>query len=501
MPGSPTKPSTPRLSEAARHVVIPSGIVTTGWPQVAAKGRELGIGFDWWQDSLGRVVLGKRADGKYAATVGGVVLSIPRQVGKTYFVGALLVVLCLLFPGLKVVWTAHRTRTATNTFRSLQGMVKRPKVWPHVRDIRVANGEQEIAFNNGSLIMFGAREQGFGRGFDELDIEVFDEAQILTEKALEDMVAATNQSRHPHGALLFYMGTPPRPTDPGEAFSAKRAKALSGKADDLVYLEAAADPDADPDDREQWAKANFSYPARTPLESMLRLRENLPSDEAWMREALGVWDQIRSVGVMPAPSWQAAEDPESLAVDRFALGVECGPDLTCASVSLAGQRKDGEWHIELDDDQHTRGAGVAWLIPHVQKLVAANPQIRAVVVDVAGPIGPLLEERHGRWFFRGSTVQATPIKVADLGSGCSMLLDGIVTGWLHHIGQPQLTSAALSAGKRPLGDTGKWVWSRKLSTSDITQVQAATLALVGAQSSTAKKPSRSGSGRRVASVL
>jgi hypothetical protein len=71
--------------------------------------------------------------------------------------------------------------------------------------------------------------RGFGRGFDEVDVEVFDEAQILTEKALEDMVAATNQSRHPHGALLFFMGTPPRPVDPGEAFTERRKEALSGE--------------------------------------------------------------------------------------------------------------------------------------------------------------------------------------------------------------------------------------------------------------------------------
>jgi hypothetical protein len=504
---SPTKPSTPRLSEAARHVVFPSGITETGWPAVAAKGRELGIGFDWWQDALGRVVLGKRADGKYAATVGGVVLSIPRQVGKTYFVGALLIILCILFPGLKVVWTAHRTRTATNTFRSLQGMVKRRRVWPHVESIRVANGEQEISFKNGSLIMFGAREQGFGRGFDELDVEVFDEAQILTEKALEDMVAATNQARHPHGALLFYMGTPPRPVDPGEAFTLKRAKALSGKAEDMVYLECSADPDADPDDREQWSKANLSFPLRTPLESMLRLRENLPSDEAWKREALGIWDAAVGKGVLPAPSWADAADERSRAVERLAIGVECGPDLTCAAVSLAGQRADGQWHFELDDDQHTRGAGVGWLVPHLEALVSANPQLRAVMVDVAGPIAALLEKRSdGRWFFKGTRavkVEATPITVAELGASCSLVLDGIVTGWLHHIGQPQFTAAALSAGKRPLGDTGKWVWSRKSSTSDITPIQAGTLALAGAQSSRVKKPARRGrdGGRRVASVL
>jgi hypothetical protein len=330
--------------------------------------------------------------------------------------------------------------------------------------------------------MFGAREQGFGRGFEEVDVEVFDEAQILTEKALEDMVAATNQSRHPHGALLFFMGTPPRPTDPGEAFALKRSKALSGKADDMVYIECSADPDADPDDREQWAKANPSYPHRTPLESMLRLRENLPSDESWKREALGIWDAVASKGVIPAPSWADQQDEQSTATERFALGVECGPDLAWASVGFAGQREDADWHIELNDDQHTRGAGVAWLVPHVEALLAANPQIRAVVADVAGPIGALLERDGSRYWFKGSKVQVTPMRVTDLGSACTSVLDGIIRGWLWHIGQPQLSTAALSAGKRALGDTGKWVWSRKAATSDITPTQACTLALWGAQS-------------------
>jgi hypothetical protein len=81
-----------------------------------------------------------------------------------------------------------------------------------------------------------------------------------------------------------------------------------------------------------------------------------------------------------------------------------------------------------------------------------------------------------------------------------LVLDGIVTGWLWHIGQPQFTAAALAAGKRALGDTGKWVWSRKTAESDITPIQAATLALWGAQSSTVRKPKRSGAGRRVVTV-
>ena len=488
---SPTKDSTPRLSEAARHLLIPDRIESTGWPAVRAKCAEFGVRFDPWQDSLGTVALGKRKDGIYAATVGGIVLSIPRQVGKTFLVGAMLIAMCLLFPGLRVLWTAHHGRTTTNTFRVMQGLCRRKAVAPHIpkNGIRTANGEQEIKFTNGSLIMFGAREHGFGRGFEDIDVEVFDEAQKLPEKALEDMVAATNQARHPFGALLFFMGTPPRPADDGHAFAAKRARALDGKSSDMVYVEFAADADADPDDREQWAKANPSYPHRTPLESMLRLRENLPSDDAWMREALGVWDPTDIGGVLPAPSWLQQEDERSIPVGRFALGVECGPDLAWASVALAGQREDDDWHIELNDDQHTRGRGVSWLVPQLEHIVGSNPQVRSVVVDVGGPIAALLEKRNKRWFFKGTRLEVHPVKVAELGTGCALVLNGIVTGSLWHIGQPQLSAAALSAGKRALGDTGMWVWSRKTADSDITPIQASTLALIGAQ---AEKPARPG---------
>lgn len=505
-PRSKTATSTPRLSEYALAFKFPKGIKKTVWPRVEAKGKELGLGFDWWQSQLGTVCLGYGNDGQYVATVGGIGLSIPRQVGKTYFVLALLVILCILFPGLQVVWTAHHLRTSTKTFTTLRGICRRKKVAAHIAvdgrgkpAIRSSNGEQEVVFRNGSKIMFGARSMGFGRGFDEIDIEVFDEAQILDSKALEDMVAATNQARHEHGALLFFMGTPPRPSDPSGAFSLRRAEALAGEAKDAVWLEIGADPESDPNDQSQYAKMNPSYPKRTPLNSLLRLRRNLGDEDSWNREGRGIWDPARSSGVIPDVSWLQREDAGSIASSRLSLGVEVGPDLAWASVSLAGQRADDKWHFELEHDQHTRGRGTTWLLPHLEYLTANNPQIRSVVVDVAGPISALLEQRGQAWFFKGSALQVTPVKVAELGQGCSRVLDGIVTGWLHHIGQPQFTAAALAAGKRPLGDTGMWVWSRKMAESDITPIQAGTLALIGAQAEAreVKKPTRTGRGRRV----
>ena len=488
MPAAPRTPSsTPRLSEVARHVVFPPNIVTSGWPKVRAQCAEMGVTFDGWQEGVGTLTLGKRADGKYAATVGGIVLSIPRQVGKTFLVGMIVIALCVLNPGLTVLWTAHRTRTASKTFQSLQGMVKRRKVWPHISAICTANGEQEIRFTNGSIIMFGAREQGFGRGFDEVDIEVFDEGQILSEKALEDMVPAANQSRHESGALLFFMGTPPRPSDPGEEFTNRRLKALSGKSENMVYVEFSADRDADPDDHKQWAKANPSFPHRTPVESMERMRENLTDEDSFLREALGVWDSTLTQQVIAPELWAACADTESAPTSRFVLAVDVSPDQSRAAVAFAGIRPDGSVHVELDEQR----AGTAWLAAHIAKQCEFL-NITTVVIDEASAAAPLVEELKRRKVRKVTTTRAV-----DMAFACTDFAGLVESGDLHHTDQPQVNAALAMARKRPLMDA--WAWNRKTADADITPIVAATLAVWGVRSSRVRggKPLSEQTGRRV----
>ena len=102
--------STRPLSEVARHVVIPTGIVDSLWFAVEERCQEFGDSFDEWQDGLGQIVLGLREDRTFAATVGGVTISIPRQVAKTFLVMRIVVALCTLYPNLTVIWTARRRR-------------------------------------------------------------------------------------------------------------------------------------------------------------------------------------------------------------------------------------------------------------------------------------------------------------------------------------------------------------------------------------------------------
>lgn len=471
-----TSPSTRKLSEVARHVVLPSGIESTGWPAVEQRCREFGDKFDEWQRGAGRVILSKRANGEYAATIGGITLSIPRQVAKTWLVGRIVFALCTLFPGLQVIWTAHRTRTATKTFGTLRRFAGRKRVFPYILHIRATNGEQEIAFKNGSVIAFGAREQGFGRGFDEVDIEVFDEAQILTERALEDMVAATNQSRHPHGALLFYMGTPPRPIDPGEAFTTRRREALEVKAlrdggtpteFDAVYIECSADPDADPDDRKQWAKANPSYPERTPLRSLLRLRKNLVTIEAWLREALGIWDdELLDGGAIPVEAWARQADPDSHIVGKVTFSLDIAPDRSYTNVGISGPGSGGAVHGGIA----RRDRGTHWHEDYLTRKMAEH-DTKTIYVAGGSPAAIAAPELERAGF------TVVILNRAEVALACAGLHDDVLAKSFHYTPGQTALDDAVSGAMWSTGDVR--VFSRQKSSVDISPLYAIAIARYG----------------------
>jgi phage terminase large subunit-like protein len=471
----------------ARHVVVPDGVVATGFPSVQATCREIGIEFDSWQVDLNTLILAKDSTGQLAADT--VAISIPRQVGKTFDVGAIVFAVCIINPGTTVVWTAHRFKVARETFDSLRAMARSVLLAPHINydAITTAAGNETIPFRNGSRIVFAARERGTVRGFSKVRILVLDEAQILTESALADMAPTMNQAVDPQ---IIMMGTPPKPTDPAEVFSNLRAQALAGTSEGVLYVEMGADPGSDPDDRAAWAKANASFPHRTPERAILRLRKLLDDDD-FLREVLGIWEEGSSARVIDAASWARCADPFSAATDRLALGVDVNPERTRASVSLAGEVPGERWHVELDEQRD----GVGWVVPWVVQRVGNNP-LRAVVIDAASPAASLIAD------FDAARVRVTTTGPRDMAQACGWFYDGVMEGRLVHTDQPQMNAALGAARKRPLA--GAWGWNRANSASDITPVVAATLALFGARAGDVKRPNRGlgrTSGNRVATVF
>lgn len=408
------------------------------------KCRDFGVEFHPWQTGTGQIILSKRVDGKYAATVGGTGLSIPRQVGKTFLVGAIVFALCLLRPGLTVIWTAHRLRTAEETFGKMQKFAKRAKIAPFVEKVVLGSGEEEIRFTNGARILFGARERGFGRGFDEVDVIIFDEAQILTEAALDDMIPAANQSRQDTGALQLFMGTPPKPSDPGEVFLRMRTEALSGEDEDTAWVEFGADKGYSPTplpaqlteaDWAQVRKANPSFPGQTPREAILRMRKKLGPD-SYIREALGIWDEsVRSDDVFGPGAWSSCSWPFDPSAPLEAIGVAATADLSYAGITGAGRAGSRVQVRPL-----RRDAGLGWVVARCKELQDAHGC--AVVIDAGGPASMLVP------VLQQAGVRVTAPTVAEFfqaqATGFELVRDGV----LAHDGYPELDKEVADAVTR-----------------------------------------------------
>jgi hypothetical protein len=435
-----TKPGTRRLSEVARHVVPPAGIEATGWPSVERTCREkLGIVFDGWQQGAGRLILSKRADGKLAVMVGGVGMSLPRQVGKTYLLAGLIFGLCVNTPGLLIIWSAHHARTHEETFLSMQGFASRSKVRPYIGQVFKGSGDEEIRFHNGSRILFGARERGFGRGIPGVDVLMMDEAQILSGKALDNMLATMNTSRF---GLALYVGTPPKPEDNSEAFTQMRVEALSGESTEQLWIECGADENADIDDQRQWAKANPSFPHRTPPESVMRLRKKLTPD-SFRREALGIWPSPDLI-VFDLARWSSPPllDRSVEAPARVSVVIDVSPDRRWSSIGVAGEVGGKTLLMCL------RMPGTDGVVPKLAALIAERDVVDvAITPDQAKAVVPALNQ---------AGIDFKALTRGDMGASCAAIQEAIKAQVVVHVGQPELDAAIANARTRYVGEVEQW---------------------------------------------
>lgn len=497
---SKTRSLTPPLSEAARHVVLPSGIVKTSWPSVKAECARLGIKFDPWQDGAGRAIFGRRADGSLACSIGGAMLSIPRQVGKTFFLGAVAFAVCMLNPGTLVIWTAHMLPTAGETFRAMQAMAKKPKVWRFIKKITVGSGDEAIEFMNGSRILFGARERGFGLGFTKVGMLVLDEGQRLSEKTMDDLVPTMNQAVDP---LMFLVGTPPRPTDKGEEFKRRRREALSGESDDMVYIECSADPLVrvskwKPGSVDWLAleSANPSYPTRTPKTAVLRMRKQL-TPESFQREGLGIWDDD-TAGSRAISAQQWTDTGVDMRPDGdSSYGVAFSIDGERVSIAGAVVRGDETAHVELID--RGDGSGLAaladWFCEKDAEGVPRWRRSKAIVLGGSAGAGVL------RTMLVQKRVPERRIRVVNTPQylqACTMFDDEVDQGSVTHLasdGQSVLDTSISTVDKDKRGG-----WMSTVPDGDETPVEAVSLALWGARTGKRKSTDRP-EGKRKAVIV
>lgn len=461
-----------RLADVAKHLIEPDGALSTGWPKVRDTCLNLGWQFDEWQDDLGRLILSKDSAGVFASTL--CVMSLPRQVGKTYLVGCITFGLCLTKPGTTVIWTAHRSRTATETFRVMKAKAKSPELAAFIDQrvkgggIRSANGEQEIEFLNGSRIMFGAREGGFGVGFSDVGVLVLDEVQRATTKTMDDLLPTTNAADNP---LVMCMGTPPRPTDAGEVFTMLRTEALAGESSDVLYVELGASERFDlADDEEFWRqlrRVNPAFPHRVGERAILRNKKGL-TDDSVFREVFGLWDEGRRHAlVIPLKAWTDLTVRDDAvpagAPDRFALAMS--PERIAAIA--VGFKGDGVAFLDLAEMDRMDDSRllVDWLVEHCGRKIP-------LVIDSRDPAASLIGELRTR------KVKVNAVTQSDSAKACVGFTAAVTEGRIEHIGQPAIKTALEVAEKKPVGKAGLWEWAEN-PLAEVAALRAMTLAWYG----------------------
>ena len=431
MDGTPNR-SDRRLSEVTKKLVIPDGIHHTDWgPVYDTCVRRLGIEYDEWQNGIGKILLAKREDGSLAHTIGGLGLSICRQTGKSFMICGALFGLSVNHPGLLAIWTAHHSATSDEIFMSMAAFASRSKIAPFVKKVYSGAGDEEIRFHNGSRIMFGARERGFGRGMSGVDVLVNDEGQIMSQKAMQNMLATMNTSKL---GLHIYAGTPPKPEDNCETWMTMHDEAWSDEAVDMAWIEMGADDDADLDDVDQWMKANCSIPHRTPIHSIKRLRRKL-DDDGFRREALGIYD-ANEASVFDIGKWERLIDMNVEEPNRVVLMIDVSPDRRWSSIGVAGKVDDGRTLLMV---QELRGTSKT--VERVREL-REKRRVREVAI-FGGGAARVLEPDLVK-----ANIRYEKLTAADMAAAYGNLQKEIKEGTVVHVDQPELNVALANSRTR-----------------------------------------------------
>ena len=264
------------------------------------------------------------------------------------------------------------------------------------------------------------------------------------------MVPSANTSPN---ALIIRLGTPPKPTDPSEAFTSFRRQALAGDLRDGLYVEVGADDDADPDDRAQWRKANPSYPHRTPEAAMLRLRRQL-GEESFRREGLGIWDPEITSRAIGAAAWnELIGTPPKGA--RWCAAVRFSVDGSAVALARAGRLPGSPLtHVELCTSQGVRrmNEGVGWIVDYI---VRNRDRWAQVVVDGKSGAGDLVDR------LRRAKIPARVIWTPNVGeviTAHAMLDAAVRDHTLTHLDDAELEREADVVSRRRIGIAGGFGW-------------------------------------------
>lgn len=372
-----------------------------------------------------------------------------------------------------IVWSAHEFSTAQEAFRDLDELhAGTPALARRVKKVHRANGDEAIELTTGQRLKFRARTKAGGRGLTG-DRVVLDEAFALRADHMGALLPTLSARPDPQVVYGSSAGLPE-----SEVLRRVRDRGRGGSSERLLYAEWCAEkrPCAhercshEPgmsgcvlDDRDGWRAANPALGRRITVEYIEAERDALPPLE-FARERLGWWDDPpKPEDVFPAGKWAACDGrPVPDGAPLGALAVAVSFDQTRAAIAGAVTVEGITYVKPLQS-----GPGTGWLVEAAAEWRKSHGV--PVVVDGKGPAAPKIGELE-RALGDGLVVATTD----DMTAACADLFDAVNDERLGHESYPELQNALKVAVQRSVGD--RWAWGRRQSSSDISVLEAVTLA-------------------------
>jgi hypothetical protein len=425
---------------------------------VAKVAELLGMPLMPWQRYVADVAGEVDARGRYVHPL--VVVSVPRQSGKSSLMLAQGLQRALQAPARKVWHTAQSGRHANEKQREFVELVSRSPLSDVVRGKpRMAAGSMSLTLKNGSTLKPHPplRDSLHGEQGDHNDI---DEGWSFDEV---------------HGASLFQAISPTHATRPGaQTFVwSTRGDAASTWFHRLIergyegagvaLFDWGIPYDADPTDLDTIVR---HHPAvgHTIEREFLADEQKAVDDPAEYARAYGNVPTGGTETIIPAGAWEAARTADPLPPGRPTYGVAVSMDGEYGSLFAAVADADGRpWVEEIE-----RRAGRSWLVDRVLSLNDPGDGVAVLRSGSAAPVADALALAGVRLL--------TPTTI-DYAAACQDLFDRVTdtTPRIRHRTSAALDGAVDVAGRRRL-EEGGWVWSPKRSTGHIDALEATTLA-------------------------
>lgn len=435
-----------------------------------------GKNLDSTQRLVVEVMMATASDGRWAAATTG--RAMPRQNGK----GDELEVVelwGLVQRGEAILHTVHdAVLLATQAQQRMLGVLEgNGDLRRLVKRKWQGTGQQMIEMRNGGCIWYRTRTGGGGRGVDDVDRVVVDEAQHATDEHIEALSPTLLANANPQMNIAGTAGISGR----SAWWWGIRKRALSSDPGSFGYVEHTAervwmdeygrvhqDP-VDATDRSLWQQANPAVVAgRGGGMPFLEEQFQRLSPAGFAREHLCVWDPEPSSGAgdIDMGVWGGLALDDDLGSqprpDPVALAVTVSPDRRWSTIGLAGRLTNGETFVQVVKS----GEGTGWVAAELLRLCEKwNTRVGIVPTSPAGGLLQQLLEAE---------VPLVELTFSDLAQSCAALFDKVTERKLRHANQPLLNIAAGAAKREQRGK--QWLWGSAREGTDVTPLECVTIA-------------------------